>query len=269
MNPLVPQAGRSLPGPFPAGVGPVQLPQTDGSPRQPGSTETRPVRIQLPKDSVDISPQASARTNAESRAGVTSPQDSTKAKPTNGRAQTEGLESKKSEQEDSSTGPMNLSDEEQDQVRKMRTRDTEVRSHEQAHMSAGGGLTGGASYEYEQGPDGNQYAVNGEVGISIPAGGSPQETVNNARQVRRAALAPTNPSGQDQSVAAQASQMEAQAQADIAKEARNGKDGESNGQANANEKPKDPAAANAARAYGEIAKATEEDEAHTPFAQTA
>lgn len=111
--------------------------------------------------------------------------------------------------------PGELSREEQDQLRQMRARDREVRAHEQAHKAAAGSLASGApTYETETGPDGRAYAVGGEVGIRLSEGDSPQETARLARQARRAALAPAQPSSQDRAVAAQAAQMEARARAE-------------------------------------------------------
>ncbi|MBX2800864.1 MAG: hypothetical protein KTR31_24500 [Myxococcales bacterium] len=96
-------------------------------------------------------------------------------------------------------------------------RDAEVRAHEAAHASAGGGLAGSPSYSYQTGPDGKQYAVGGEVSIDTSGGATPQETIARMRQVRAAALAPANPSGQDQAVAASASRREAAAREEMAK----------------------------------------------------
>jgi len=93
-------------------------------------------------------------------------------------------------------------------VRELSARDAEVRAHEQAHIAASGGMAGSPSYSYQQGPDGKRYAVGGEVSISISSGSTPQETISRAQQVRAAALAPAQPSGQDRAVAAAASQME-------------------------------------------------------------
>jgi hypothetical protein len=103
-------------------------------------------------------------------------------------------------------------------ISQLKARDGEVRAHEAAHIAAGGRyITGGASYSYQQGPDGVQYAVGGEVGIdSSPAPGKPEETVQKMRIVRAAALAPSEPSGADLSVAAAAAQAEAAAVAEIA-----------------------------------------------------
>jgi hypothetical protein len=104
------------------------------------------------------------------------------------------------------------------ELAQLKSRDSEVRAHEAAHMAAGGRyVTGGASYSYQRGPDGVEYAVGGEVGIdtsSVP--GKPEETVQKMRTIRAAALAPSDPSAADIAVAAAAAQAEAQALAEIA-----------------------------------------------------
>lgn len=109
---------------------------------------------------------------------------------------------------------LNLSPEAQEHISKLQQRDAEVRSHEQSHIAAGGAhVNGGASYSYQRGPDNKQYAVGGSVSIDTsPVPGNPEATKEKARKVRSAALAPANPSAQDQSVAAAASSMEMQAQ---------------------------------------------------------
>lgn len=106
-----------------------------------------------------------------------------------------------------------LTAEQQQQIQKLKQRDRQVRQHEQAHMSAGAGMiTSSASLTYQKGPDGVNYAVGGEVGISTSPGQTPDETIQRAQQIRSAALAPADPSAQDRNVAAKASQMEEQAQ---------------------------------------------------------
>jgi len=104
-------------------------------------------------------------------------------------------------------------------IESLKARDREVRAHEQAHISASGGLaTGGASFTYQQGPDGKRYAIGGEVNIdtsSVP--GDPSATLRKAETIRRAALAPANPSGQDYKVASKAAQMATKAQMDMIK----------------------------------------------------
>lgn len=111
-----------------------------------------------------------------------------------------------------------LSLEEQRMVTELQAADTNVRAHEAAHMAAGGGLTSPASYTYERGPDNKMYAVAGEVGISTGEGNTPQESLNKAQTIRRAALAPADPSPQDLKVAAQAASMEMSARAEILQE---------------------------------------------------
>ncbi|MBS1157991.1 MAG: hypothetical protein H6R15_410 [Proteobacteria bacterium] len=112
-----------------------------------------------------------------------------------------------------------LSADEEAEVRKLKARDREVRQHEQAHLAAAGGLaTSGASFSYQKGPDGVNYAVGGEVNIDTSAGNTPQETLQRAQRIRAAAMAPADPSAQDQAVAAQAGQMAQQASAEIAQQ---------------------------------------------------
>lgn len=113
-----------------------------------------------------------------------------------------------------------LSDEDKRKVQELKKIDTNVKTHEAAHMSAGGGLVrGGASYEYQSGPDGQRYAVAGEVSIDTsPVRGDPQATIAKAQRIRQAAMAPADPSSQDRSVAAQAGQMAAEASMELAKQ---------------------------------------------------
>ena len=118
-----------------------------------------------------------------------------------------------------SSSTQELSEDEERLVKDLSSRDTEVRAHEAAHQAAGGGLAGGASYSYQQGPDGRMYAIGGEVSISMPSGSSPEETVKNARQVAAAALAAGSPSPQDFSVASSAKVMEMKALQEITKQA--------------------------------------------------
>lgn len=102
-------------------------------------------------------------------------------------------------------------------LQRLKQRDTEVRAHEQAHVAAGGRyVTSSASYDYQTGPDGQRYAIGGEVGIDTSAvSGDPAATLEKARTVRRAALAPAEPSSQDLSVAAAATTMESNALSEL------------------------------------------------------
>jgi len=101
-------------------------------------------------------------------------------------------------------------------VQELKAIDQSVRAHEAAHMAAGAGLTSGATFTYQRGPDGGNYAVGGEVRINSSGGRTPEVALRNARQIKAAALAPADPSGQDRAVAALATGMEQEAMAQIA-----------------------------------------------------
>jgi len=110
-----------------------------------------------------------------------------------------------------------LSVEEQRQVEKLAAADRKVRAHEMAHVSVGGELVrGGANFDYQTGPDGKRYAVGGEVSIDTSKARTPEETIAKAQRIRAAALAPADPSPQDNRVAALASRMEMQAYQELA-----------------------------------------------------
>ncbi len=113
-----------------------------------------------------------------------------------------------------------MSSSDEKQVAELKKVDSEVREHEAAHLAASGGFArGGPTYQFKEGPDGRQYAVAGEVQIdtsSVP--GDPRATIRKLQTVRAAALAPANPSGQDLSVAAEASAGAQKAYAELSKQ---------------------------------------------------
>lgn len=112
-----------------------------------------------------------------------------------------------------------LTEAEQKQVEELKKRDMEVRQHEMAHLAAAGGLAqSGASYSYQRGPDGVNYAIGGEVHVDTSSGTTPEDTLRRAEQLQRAALAPSDPSGADRAVAAKAQQMAIEARTQIALE---------------------------------------------------
>lgn len=101
-------------------------------------------------------------------------------------------------------------------VAKLQSIDTAVRTHEAAHIAAGGSLIkSGASFSYQKGPDNKLYAVGGEVGIDTSQGNNPQETISKMSRVRAAALAPSDPSSTDYQVAASATMLEMQARLEL------------------------------------------------------
>ncbi|MDD3518384.1 MAG: putative metalloprotease CJM1_0395 family protein [Chromatiales bacterium] len=104
-------------------------------------------------------------------------------------------------------------------TQELKDRDAQVRAHERAHVMAGGSLVrGGANFTYEKGPDGQMYAVGGEVKIDTSSERTPEETLDKAERIIQAAMAPVDPSPQDRAVAAQAAQMAAQARVDVARQ---------------------------------------------------
>lgn len=113
-------------------------------------------------------------------------------------------------------------EQEQKEVQKLQQRDREVRQHEQAHVAAAGRYArGGAQLEFTRGPDGRQYATGGEASIDVSPESTPAATIAKAEIVRRAALAPAEPSSQDRQVAAQASQLELEARRQLAEQRQN------------------------------------------------
>jgi len=102
------------------------------------------------------------------------------------------------------------------QVQDLVERDKEVRTHEQAHQSAGGEYASSPTYQFTQGPDGKRYATGGEVQIDtsvVP--GDPAATIAKMQQIRAAALAPAEPSAQDLAVARSAAASEAKARKEL------------------------------------------------------
>lgn len=108
---------------------------------------------------------------------------------------------------------------EREVVRELQARDREVRAHEQAHKNTlGPYATGGPFYTYQTGPDQRQYAIGGEVRVDTSPEADPEETLRKADTIRRAALAPAEPSSADRAVAAQANALKSQALAEIREE---------------------------------------------------
>jgi len=156
--------------------------RTDGQ-RQPGSSQTE-------KDSVSLSRQGSDK----------SPQEG-------GESKRKGIDGEP------------LSDTELREIRDLERRDRQVRKHERAHVASGGGLVqGGIQYQFEKGPDGGRYAVSGRVSIDTSPESSPEETLQKMARVKRAALAPSQPSATDRAVAAEAESREMEARIELRQE---------------------------------------------------
>ncbi len=121
-----------------------------------------------------------------------------------------------SKEADSTQNSDALTSAEKSQIAKLQATDTAVRRHEAAHIAAGGSvIKSGANFTYQKGPDNKLYAVGGEVAIDASAEDTPQRTIPKMQTVRRAALAPSDPSSTDYQVAATASMMEMQARLEL------------------------------------------------------
>ncbi|MES2295401.1 MAG: putative metalloprotease CJM1_0395 family protein [Pseudomonadota bacterium] len=103
----------------------------------------------------------------------------------------------------------------QAQIDQLKARDASVRQREQARLAAAGEL-GAASYTYERGPNGVNYAVAGQVRLNTAPGRTPQETLARARTIEAAATTPADSSGADSVAATQALQLAQQARAELA-----------------------------------------------------
>ncbi len=110
-----------------------------------------------------------------------------------------------------------LTEAEQKTVEYLQQSDQRVRAHEQAHLNTAGELAvSRAQFQYQTGPDRQRYAVSGEVSIDISkVPDDPRATIDKAQHIRRAAMAPADPSAQDHQVANMADAMSLEAQAEL------------------------------------------------------
>lgn len=134
-----------------------------------------------------------------------------------GNSQAESYGKDNSENPASKEPKTKLTPDQEQEVAKLKARDAEVRTHEQAHMSAAAGISVSApSYDYQMGPDGKKYAVGGEVSVSFEQGNDPEENIRKAEIMKSAALAPAQPSGQDRAAAQDADKIIAEQEKKLA-----------------------------------------------------
>lgn len=154
-------------------------------------------RTNAPDNLINSTPKAMDNRNSDTVA-----RNSTHQRPSTGR---------------SSNPPDRLSEAELKLVQELQQRDLKVRIHEQAHMATAGGYAlGGPTYTYQTGPDGRSYAVGGHVKLDTSTESTPEATIQKAQTIRRAALAPSDPSSTDRAVAAAATKMEQTARKELA-----------------------------------------------------
>jgi len=184
---------------------PETVPTSEGNKNKGAETEQQ------------LSDSDRAAKNAEAQSQIIGSKDEKSEQESKQNEETQNAETKGSNGTESKQDPQQ---EAQDQaaIRELAAIDRKVRAHEQAHSSVGGALAGSPSYTYKTGPNGVRYAVAGEVPIQMtPVAGNPQATLRNAEQVKRAALAPADPSSTDRRVASSAQAMASKARFEIAR----------------------------------------------------
>ena len=164
-----------------------------------------------------VSPSDTPSASSQSENTVTLSADASSSKDRSGEATTDTPVSAANASESTSSA---TEQEAIDQVvQELSERDREVRTHEQTHAAIGGQHASAPSYTYERGPDGQLYAVEGEVKIDTSAvSGDPEATLEKAEMIMRAALSVAEPSTQDRQVASDARIMAAEARAEMIKE---------------------------------------------------
>lgn len=107
--------------------------------------------------------------------------------------------------------------EQQLEVSELETRERSVRAAEVAQAALAGKYAGPPVYSYARGPDGQAYAVSGDVPLDVsPIPNDPEATLRKMQVVLQAAMASGEASPQDVRVASQARAVAAQARAELA-----------------------------------------------------
>lgn len=107
------------------------------------------------------------------------------------------------------SGQKKLTESEQKMVSELQQRDRDVHAHEEAHAAVAGSFAiGGPNYDYETGPDGKSYAIGGNVKLDMSPESTPAATIAKMETIQHAALAPSDPSGDDRAVASSAAKVE-------------------------------------------------------------
>lgn len=98
-----------------------------------------------------------------------------------------------------------LSEEQRRMLQELRLRDATVRKEEEAHARLLGRHAGAIRYEYQIGPDGRPYVINGSVEVNPKFNSTKPEDIRKVLQtIQRAAVSVSNPSQADLNVAASA-----------------------------------------------------------------
>ncbi|TQV89723.1 putative metalloprotease CJM1_0395 family protein [Aliikangiella coralliicola] len=196
---------------------PTEAVASEAAQRTPIREPAPPTDSSATKNSTETSEQQ-PRNPAELNRDNSQRDSSGDAKQDNGEQNSQNRDNQSQSRNEQNSDSNNEQQEAQErrEIEQLKRVDREVRAHETAHASAGGQLAGAPQLTFTIGPDGRRYAVGGEVSIDtskVP--GDPQATIDKMSQVRRAALAPANPSPQDLKVAALSSQIANQARVEL------------------------------------------------------
>jgi hypothetical protein len=98
-----------------------------------------------------------------------------------------------------------LSEEEERMLTDLKLRDNSVREEEESHARMLGRHAGAIRYEYQIGPDGRAYVINGSVEVNPKFSSTDPDEIRKVLQtIQRAAVSVSNPSQADLNVAANA-----------------------------------------------------------------
>ncbi|WP_225741751.1 putative metalloprotease CJM1_0395 family protein [Halospina sp. K52047b] len=188
-------------------------PSRPASPSSRGESGSSGVQVSISEQARRQSPEEGDR-YARGAGEEASPQRP--ARPRGEAGPEPGSENRQGERRQPEQGSEGPSAEQQTAAQELRGRDQEVRQHEQAHQVVGGQYAGAPTYTYQRGPDGQLYAVGGQVSIDTsPIPDDPEATISKMQTVRSAALAPAEPSPQDIRVAQEATRQLLQAQSEL------------------------------------------------------
>ena len=118
-----------------------------------------------------------------------------------------------------STSILETDEEDEEEIAELEEQDEEVKTEQSKQLSAVGQYATGVVYEYEVGPDGEIYAVDGHVSVDTSSiEGDPKASIQKARALKAAMMSGSEFSSSEAAVVQEASQMEAEAMAEIAAE---------------------------------------------------
>jgi len=105
---------------------------------------------------------------------------------------------------------------EQKAIERLKNRDKEVRTHESSHSNNPELIKiGSAQFDYTIGPDGKAYATGGKVTLATGIARTPEDALAKAEALKKASMAPGEPSSQDFQALSAAQSMEYEARNQI------------------------------------------------------